>query len=124
MKRLTKTQILKMHSLLIQKTGGSDGVRDEGLLDSALNLPFQSFDGEDIYKTIQAKAARLGFSLINNHPFIDGNKRIGILVMLVFLEINGIEIICTDEELIELGLGVADSSVSYKDLLNWIIDHS
>ncbi len=124
MKRLTKTQILKMHSLLIQKTGGSDGVRDKGLLDSALNLPFQSFDGEDIYKTIQAKAARLGFSLINNHPFVDGNKRIGILVMLVFLEINGIEIICTDEELIELGLGVADGSVSYKDLLNWIIDHS
>lgn len=113
-----------MHSLLIQETGGSDGIRDEGLLDSALNLPFQSFDGEDIYKTIQAKAARLGFSLINNHPFADGNKRIGILAMLVFLEMNGIEIICTDEELVELGLGVADSSVSYKDLLNWIIDHS
>lgn len=124
MKRLTKTQILKMHSLLIQETGGSDGIRDEGLLDSALNLPFQSFDGEDIYKTIQAKAARLGFSLINNHSFADGNKRIGILAMLVFLEMNGIEIICTDEELVELGLGVADSSVSYKDLLNWIIDHS
>lgn len=124
MKRLTKTQILKMHSLLIQETGGSDGIRDEGLLDSALNLPFQSFDGEDIYKTIQAKAARLGFSLINNHPFADGNKRIGILAMLVFLEMNGIEIICTDEELVELGLGVADGSVSYKDLLNWIIDHS
>jgi len=124
MKRLTKTQMLKMHSLLIQETGGSGGIRDEGLLDSALNLPFQSFDGEDIYKTIQAKAARLGFSLINNHPFADGNKRIGILAMLVFLEMNGIEIICTDEELVELGLGVADSSVSYKDLLNWIIDHS
>ena len=124
MKRLTKTQILKMHSLLIQKTGGSDGVRDEGLLDSALNLPFQSFDGQDIYKTIQAKAARLGFSLINNHPFVDGNKRTGILAMLVFLEMNSIEILCTDEELIELGLDVADSSVSFKDLLNWIIDHS
>lgn len=124
MKRLTKIQILKMHSLLIQKTGGSDGVGDEGLLDSALNLPFQSFDGEDIYKTIQAKAARLGFSLINNHPFADGNKRIGILAMLVFLEMNGIEIICTDEELIELGLGVADGSISYKGLLNCIIDHS
>lgn len=124
MKRLTETQILKMHSLLIQKTGGSDGVRDEGLLDSALNLPFQSFDGEDIYKTIQAKAARLGFSLVNNHSFVDGNKRIGILAMLVFLEISGIEIICTDEELIELGLGLADGSISYKDLLNWIINHS
>ncbi|NLK43077.1 MAG: type II toxin-antitoxin system death-on-curing family toxin [Tissierellia bacterium] len=124
MKRLTKTQILKMHSLLIQETDGSDGIRDEGLLDSALNLPFQSFDGEDIYKTIQAKAARLGFSLVNNHSFVDGNKRIGILAMLVFLEMNGIEIICTDEELIELGLGLADGSISYKDLLNWIIDHS
>jgi death-on-curing protein len=124
MKRLTETQILKMHSLLIQKTGGSDGIRDEGLLDSALNLPFQSFDGEDIYKTIQAKAARLGFSLINNHPFVDGNKRIGILAMLVFLEMNGIEIICIDEELIELGLGVADGSLSDKDLLHWIIEHS
>ncbi|WP_352404670.1 type II toxin-antitoxin system death-on-curing family toxin [Sporanaerobacter acetigenes] len=124
MKRLTKTQILKMYSLLIQKTGGSDGVKDEGLLDSALNLPFQSFDGEDIYKTIQPKAAKLGFSLINNHPFVDGNKRIGILAMLVFLEMNGIEIICTDEELIELGLGVADASISSKYLLSWIIDHS
>ena len=124
MKILTKIQILKMHSFLIQKTGGSDGVRDEGLLDSALNLPFQSFDGEDIYKTIQTKAARLSFSLINDHPFVDGNKRIGILAMLVFLKMNGIEIICIDEELIELGLGLADGSLSEKDLLYWIIDHS
>lgn len=124
MKRLTKTQILKMDSFLIQETGGSDGARDEGLLDSALNLSFQSLDGEDIFKTIQAKAASLGFSLINNHSFIDGNKRIGILAMLVFLEINGIGILCTDEEFIELGLGVVDGSVSYKDLLHWIIEHS
>lgn len=79
MKRLTLEQVLQMHRLLIKQTGGIDGVRDGGLLDSALNAPFQSFDGEDIYKTIQAKAARLGFSLVNNHPFIDGNKRIGIL---------------------------------------------
>lgn len=124
MKRLTKTQILKMHNLIIEKTGGSSGVRDEGLLDSALNLPFQCFDGEDIYKTVQAKAARLAFSLINNHPFIDGNKRIGILAMLIFLEINSIEIACIDEELVKLGLGIADSSINYKDLLNWIINHS
>ncbi len=124
MKRLTKKHILKMHNLLIQETGGIHGIRDEALLDSALNAPFQSFDGEDLYKTIQAKAARLGFALIKNHPFIDGNKRIGILAMLVFLQINGIEISCTDEELIRLGLGLADGSVDYKNLLSWIIDHS
>ena len=87
-----------MHRLLIQETGGSEGIRDEGLLDSALNAPFQTFDGEDVYKTVQAKAAKLGFFLINNHPFIDGNKRIGTLAMLVFLEINGIEIKCADDD--------------------------
>lgn len=124
MKRLTEAQILKMHNLIIQETGGSKGIRDAGLLDSALNLPFQSFDGEDIYKTIRTKAARLTFSIINNHPFVDGNKRIGILVMLVFLEVNGIEVFCTDKELIELGLGLANGSISYKELLNWIIEKS
>lgn len=124
MKKLNKSHVLKMHSLLIKETGGSEGVRDEGLLDSALNAPFQSFDGDDLYKTVQAKATRLGFSLVNNHPFVDGNKRTGILAMLVFLAANGVDISCTDEEIVELGLGLADGSVNDKDLLNWIIDHS
>ncbi len=124
MNRLTKAQIINMHRLLIQETGGREGIKDEDLLDSALNAPFQTFDGEDLYKTIQAKAAKLGFFLINNHPFIDGNKRIGILAMLTFLEINGIQIACTDDELINLGLGIADGSINSKDLLGWIIDHS
>lgn len=88
MKRLTKAQVIKMHNLLIQETGGGEGIRNEGLLDSALNAPFQTFDGEDVYKTIQANAAKLGFFLVNNHPFIDGNKRIGTLAMLVFLEMR------------------------------------
>ena len=112
MKRLTKDQVINMHSLLIKSSGGSDGIKDEGLLESALNAPFQTFAGEDIYITIQSKAAKLGYFLVNNHPFIDGNKRIGILVMLVFLEINGMEVTCTDNELITLGLGLADGSVS------------
>jgi death-on-curing protein len=124
MNRLTKAQIINMHRLLIQEMGGSEGIKDQGLLDSALNAPFQTFDGEDLYKTIRAKAAKLGFFLINNHPFIDGNKRIGILAMLAFLEINGIEIECTEDALITLGLGIADGSISNKDLLDWIIDHS
>jgi death-on-curing protein len=113
-----------MHRLLFQETGGSEGIMDEGLLDSALNAPFQTFDGEDVYKTIPAKAAKLGFLLINNHPFIDGNKRIGTLAMLVFLEINGIEIKCMDDELIKHGLGLAEGKVDTKSLLGWIIEHS
>jgi death-on-curing protein len=115
---------MKIHSMLIEQTGGSDGIRDDGLLDSALNAPFQTFDGEYIYRTIKAKAAKLGCFLVKSHPFIDGNKRIGILVMIAFLEINGIEIICTDEELITLGLSLAEGLIDDKDLLNWIIDHS
>lgn len=124
MKRLSKFQVIQIHCMLIQETGGRDGVRDDGLLDSALNSPFQSFDGEDIYKTIQAKAARLGFSLVNNHAFVDGNKRIGLLVMMTFLEMNGIILECSNEELIELGLGLASNKLDDKYLLDWIIKHS
>ena len=124
MKRLSKEQVIKIHSMLISQTGGTDGIRDKGLLESALNSPFQTFDGEYLYKTIKLKAAKLGYFLVKNHPFIDGNKRIGILVMISFLEINGIEISCTDEELIALGLGLADGSISDNDLLIWIINHS
>ena len=122
--RLSKEQVIKIHSMLIEQTGGSKGIRDEGLLDSALNAPFQTFDGEYIYKTIKAKAAKLGYFLVKNHPFIDGNKRTGILVMITFLEINGLEITCSDEELIILGLGLAEGKINDKDLLNWIIDHN
>ena len=75
MKKLSKKQILMLHTQLIQQTGGSDGVRDYNLLDSALENPFQSFGGEELYPTIQAKAARLGYGLIKNHCMIDGNKR-------------------------------------------------
>lgn len=122
--KLSKNQVIKIHGMLIEQTGGKDGIRDDGLLDSALNAPFQTFDGEYIYKTIKVKAAKLGYFLVKNHPFIDGNKRTGILVMITFLEINGFEITCSDEELIILGLGLAEGTINDKDLLNWIIDHS
>ena len=82
MKKLSKEQILMLHTQLIQQTGGSDGVRDYNLLDSALETPFQSFGGDELYPTIQAKAARLGYGLIKNHCMIDGNKRIGTHAML------------------------------------------
>jgi death-on-curing protein len=84
MKRLTKEQVIKIHSILINQTGGIDVIKDEGLLEPALNVSFQTFDGEYIYKTIQSKAAKLGYFLIKNHAFVDGNKRIGLLVMMTF----------------------------------------
>ena len=124
MKRITKSQVIKMQNILIQQTGGSKGIRDEGLLESALNTPFQTFDKEELYKTIPAKAAKLCYFIINNHPFVDGNKRIGILTMLVFLEMNSINIKCTDSELIELGLGLAEGRIKEEELLGWILDHS
>ena len=123
MKRLSKEQILMLHSQLIEEYCGSDGVRDYNLLDSALENPFQSFGGEELYPTLQAKAARLGYGLIKNHCMIDGNKRIGTHAMLVFLAINGIELDYTQKELYETILAIADGSLEYEDLLKWILEH-
>lgn len=121
--RLTSNQVRMLHRDLIAKTGGTDGVRDEGLLDSALQLPFQTFDGQALYPSIQQKAARLCSSLVGNHPFIDGNKRIGIHSMLVFLALNGVELSYTQEELITLGLSLAAGEFSCPDVLQWIMEH-
>lgn len=111
------------HSKLIQQTGGSEGVRDYNLLDSALETPFQSFGGDELYPTIQAKAARLGYGLIKNHCMIDGNKRIGTHSMLVFLALNGIELKYMQKELYETILDVAAGKIEYEDLLQWVLDH-
>ncbi len=123
MKRLSKEQILMLHSQLIEVAGGSDGVRDYNLLDSALESPFQSFGGTDLYPTIQAKGARLGYGLIKNHCMVDGNKRIGTHAMLVFLALNGIELKYTQKELYETIIKVADGSMEYEDLLQWVLEH-
>jgi death-on-curing protein len=121
--RLTKKQILMLHSQLILETGGSDGVRDEKLLESALETPFQTFGGEELYPSTQAKAARLCYGLIKNHAMVDGNKRIGTHAMLVFLALNGYELEYTQKELSDTILEVAASHMSYEELLNWIIEH-
>lgn len=123
MKKLSKKQILMLHTQLIQQTGGSEGVRDYNLLDSALGTPFQSFGGDELYPTIQAKAARLGYGLIKNHCMIDGNKRIGTHSMLVFLALNGIELKYMQKELYETILDVAAGKIEYEDLLQWVLDH-
>lgn len=123
MKKLSKKQILMLHTQLIQQTGGSEGVRDYNLLDSALETPFQSFGGDELYPTVQAKAARLGYGLIKNHCMIDGNKRIGTHSMLVFLALNGIELKYMQKELYETILDVAAGKIEYEDLLQWVLDH-
>lgn len=123
MKRLTKEQLLLLHSALTRETGGVDGLRDEGLLESALEAPFQSFGETDAYPSIQQKAARLGFGLIRNHAFIDGNKRIGAHAMLVFLSLNGIELTYTQSELSDMILAVAAGTQTFDDMVKWVIEH-
>ena len=118
-----KDKVLLLQQLLIESTGGTAGVRDFGLLDSALASAFQTFDGVDLYPTKEEKAARLGFNLVSNHAFLDGNKRIGLLVMLSFLAINGINIKYTDDDLIEIGLSLASGNMTYDNLLEWIMVH-
>ena len=123
MKRLSKEQLIHLHSMLIAETGGLDGIRDENMLESAVESPFQSFDGIDLYPSIQQKAARLGFSLIKNHAFIDGNKRIGTHAMLVFLALNNIELDYEQDELVNIILAVAASEKGFPDLLEWVNVH-
>ena len=121
--KLTKKQILMLHEQLIEETGGSSGVRDQGLLESALEAPFQTFDDLELFPTVQAKAARLGFGLIRNHAMVDGNKRIGTHAMLVFLVLNGIKLQYTQKELYTEILDVAAGKKDYEDLLAWILKH-
>lgn len=121
--KFSKEKVLLLHQLIAQETGGSIGVRDEGLLESALETAFSGFGDQEFYPTKEEKGARLGYSLISNHAFVDGNKRIGVYVMLTFLEVNGIRLDCTNEDIVKIGLGVADGSMDYEALLAWVREH-
>lgn len=121
--RLTKEQVFLLHDRLIEITGGSYGIRDEGMLDSALSNPFQSFDGEALYPGLQAKAAQLCFGIVKNHAMIDGNKRLGAHTMLVFLALNGCELSYTQQELSDTILTLAAGELTADELLQWILAH-
>ena len=121
--RLSKEKVLMLHELIARETGGSVGVRDEGLLESAPEAAFSGFGGQEFYPTLEEKGARLGYHLISNHAFVDGNKRIGIFVMLTFLEVNGIGMDCTNADVAETGWAVASGKMDYDALLQWIKDH-
>lgn len=119
--KFSREKVKLLHQLMAEATGGSVGLRDEGLLDSALESAFATFDGIELYPTKEEKAAKLAFSLVSNHAFVDGNKRIGVYVMLSFLELNGIRINATNDDVIRLGLGVAGGSMKYEEIYSWIL---
>ena len=121
---LTVDQILKLHKMMLQSTGGADGLRDIGALESSIYHAFATFDGKDLYPSLEEKAARQAYGIIRSHPFTDGNKRVGLLVMLVFLEINGITLQYSQEELIDLGFTIASGQKDDKSIHKWIKDHS
>ena len=123
MKHMSIDYILKLHEKLILATGGSNGIRDIGLLKSAIENSKATFAGEDLYKSIEEKCSNICFGIISNHAFIDGNKRIGIYVMLMLLEYNGIKLIFTQKELIDLGLGTAKGEMKQENILDWIKNH-
>ncbi len=120
---LTIEEILLIHSTLIAKTGGLDGLRDIGLLESAIYSASSAFGDEEQYPSIPEKAARLAYSITTNHAFIDGNKRIGVLTMLMTLKLNRITLVCTQADLIALGLAIADGSLGYDDIYQWVVAH-
>lgn len=121
--KFSKEIVLLLHQIMAEATGGSVGVRDEGLLDSALEEAFAGFGDREFYPTKEEKGARLGYTLISNHAFVDGNKRIGVYIMLSFLEMNGIRLQCTDDELVDIGLSVASGRMKYEELFQWVLDH-
>ena len=123
---LTKDQVLLLHKSIYERYGGSYGVRDEGLLDSALEAPFQTFAGQDLYPDELDKIVRLGYGLIGNHPFHDGNKRIGALALLTLLELNGYSVDSTNKEFADIIYAVASGSEGkdYEELLNWVKEHT
>lgn len=121
--RLTAENIKEIYALVLKETGGSYGIREESLLASACDGIFQTFGGMELYPSLEEKGARLGYSLISCHSFVDGNKRIGVLAMLTFFAVNGVLIECSDDEIVEIGIGTAAGRISYEGLLDWITSH-
>lgn len=120
---LTVEEVIMLHQKLLAATGGLPGLRDRGLLESAVLSVDAGFEDVEQYPTVEEKAARLAFSLISNHPFADGNKRVGVLAMLMTLKLNGVKLRYTQRELIDLGLAAASGKAGYTEILGWIQHH-
>ena len=123
MKHVSITQVLRLHTKIIQATGGEDGVRDIDLLKSALFNALSTFDGKELYPSIEEKIANICFCIVKNHPFIDGNKRMGLFIMLILLDYNDIILEFEQRELINLGIGIADGTYNKGYIFKWIKQH-
>jgi len=123
MKKLDPVKVLYLHSLMCNATGGPSGLRDRAALESAIYHAYASFEGKDLYPTIEEKGARQAYGIIRNHPFIDGNKRTGLFVMLVFLELNNIKLNFMQSELVELAIGTAEGKIDAGQITKWILKH-
>ena len=116
----SKEEVLTIHATVIMRFGGLRGLRDEGLLDSALAQPFQTFDGADLYSSAIEKACRYAFGIISNHPFLDGNKRTDAALLGTYLRMSGIDFRPDHAAYLKVILGVADGAVNYDALVEWI----
>ena len=116
----SKEDIIYLHSTIVMKTGGEDGIRDESMLESALATPLQTFDSDDLYPTIVEKFTRLSFGLVMNHPFLDGNKRIGAYALAVGLKLNGIPFSFDDDEAIREFFSLAAGEINYNPFKDWV----
>jgi death-on-curing protein len=123
MKIIDVEDVLVFHMKIIEQTGGTDGIRDIGLIESALNRALTTFDSNELYKDIEEKISVITYGLVKNHGFVDGNKRIGVSVMLLLLRVNGIKIKYSQNELVNLGLVIADGSMDEKGIKQWIKKH-
>ena len=123
MRYLSLGEVVDLHQTLLAQTGGATGIRDLGMLESALAQPRATFGGTDLHPTLGAKAAALGFSLVLNHPFIDGSKRVAHAAMEVFLLLNGLELIAATDEQERLMLTLADGQVTRQQLTIWLENH-
>ena len=121
--KLTKEKVISLHKIITDETGGDPNIRDTGLLDSALESAYATFDGIELYPSIEEKGAKLAYSLISNHSFVDGNKRIGMYILLIYLEVNGVLIEPSEEEVARVGLSVAAGTMTYDDILKWIFNN-
>lgn len=124
MKYLYPKQVLYLYQRLIQETGGTVGLRDEGLLESAVYRPQASFGGQDLYPDLFSKVAALGHSIIANHPFVDGNKRVGFEAMRLMLRLNGYDLHAALEDKFDFVMEIAKSKLTEQGIADWLRRHS
>ncbi len=124
MKKLSLRQVLILHEIMIRKHGGSSGIRDMGMLESAINRPFATFQGEDLYPDIYMKSGAFIQSIVKNHPFLDGNKRTAYSGAYTFLKLNEIVITAKEKEAVKFMVSVANENLSVDEIATWLKKHS